>query len=412
MKLILAYKRSATAVLVLIFSVLLLTQCVNGTNNDEQADANAMEATFAGSKSCEGCHKDVYDKHLESAHYLSSQPASAKSIRGNFKEPYNSVAFPNNVKVHMERSDSSFYQVEYTGNKETVRQRFEMVIGAGRKGQTFLSWSKSSLVQLPVFYFAATNKWANSPGYPDKVVFNRVVTSRCMECHSTYIKKTSAEEERREEFDANSIIFGIDCEKCHGPAAQHVEFQTKNPKDTTGGFIIKPQTFSRQQKIDMCALCHGGSMNATQPAFSFKPGDKLFDYYRYNTVVSDVESMDVHGNQYGLLSLSKCFNKSEMTCNSCHSPHENERGQTKLFSQRCMSCHTEEEHNFCTVKNVSAATITSDCIGCHMPEQASKAIVFLEQKTAKPVAANMRSHFIKVYPEATKKFLTSDKKSQ
>ena len=56
---------------------------------------------------------------------------------------------------------------------------------------------------------------------------------------------------------------GVDCEKCHGPAARHVEFQTQNPKETIAKFIINPAGFSRQQSLDMCALCHGGRLQKT-----------------------------------------------------------------------------------------------------------------------------------------------------
>lgn len=31
--------------------------------------------------------------------------------------------------------------------------------------------------------------------------------------------------EASEQIDKNSLVFGIDCERCNGPAADHVNFQ-------------------------------------------------------------------------------------------------------------------------------------------------------------------------------------------
>src|SRR5438045_8937759 len=125
-------------------------------------------------------------------------------------------------------------------------------------GQSYLYGKDDHLYQLPITYFTAANAWSNSPGFPDKVRFDRMITSRCLECHTTFIKKISSPEEENEKFDSQKIMYGVDCEKCHGPAAKHVEFQTQNPKINTAKYIINPAKLSRQQNLDLCALCHGG----------------------------------------------------------------------------------------------------------------------------------------------------------
>ncbi|HUM66618.1 MAG TPA: hypothetical protein PLV32_12255, partial [Chitinophagaceae bacterium] len=121
------------------------------------------------------------------------------------------------------------------------------------------------------------------------------------------------------------------------------------------------------------------------------------------------DNIDVHSNQLGLLKASKCFTQSNMTCNSCHSSHENERGNTKLFSQRCMNCHKPEHDNFCKMAPNLGASITSNCIDCHMPSQRSRAITLDLPGSEVPVAAFVRSHFISVYPDEVRKFLNEKK---
>ena len=206
----------------------------------------------------------------------------------------------------------------------------------------------------------------------------------------------------------------MECEKYHGPAEKHVEFQTQNPKETIGKFIINPGRLTRQQNLELCALCHGGRLQKTKPSFSFVAGDKLADYFLTDTVSNasvDSGFVDVHGNQYGMLKASKCFRMTAtLTCVTCHDPHKNERGNIALFSQRCISCHNNVHDNFTKINNTPVASISKNCIDCHMPAQPSKSITLLLPGKEVPTAALIRTHFITVYPDATKKFMDGNNK--
>ncbi|MEO5682561.1 MAG: multiheme c-type cytochrome [Chitinophagaceae bacterium] len=413
MKQLTRYRRSAIAICLITCCAVLLTRCINRQSEELAGVKKVNFSQFAGSASCAGCHKNIYDTHINTAHYNSSQPASAKTLMGSFEPGKNSFAFSAHTVVSMEKRDSSFYQVAYSDGVEKAVRRFDIVIGSGTKGQTSVYWHNRQLYQLPITYFTPASQWSNSPGFPMKAVFNRPITSRCMECHSTYINTISAPGKEPESFDAGTIVYGIDCEKCHGPAAAHVVFQTSHPAEKQGKFIINPASFSRQQQLDACALCHGGRLQKTTPSFEFIAGDRLADYFTLDTTAPNPENIDLHGNQYGLMRASKCFKMSEvLTCNSCHNPHEKEKGKLELFSQRCTSCHTTAEHGngkLCTMTASLGKSITANCIDCHMPAKPSKAIaVFLPGHNA-PTAALIRSHFISIYADETKKFMEKKK---
>src|SRR6185503_20539489 len=65
-------------------------------------------------------------------------------------------------------------------------ERFDIVLGSGRKGQTYAFWKEDQLFQLPVSYWTELGEWVNSPGYPDgSAIFTRPITPRCLECHAT-----------------------------------------------------------------------------------------------------------------------------------------------------------------------------------------------------------------------------------
>lgn len=392
------------------FAVFLLTRCMDGEKAASAPLTKTSFSDFAGSASCISCHKDIYDQHIRTAHFNSSSPASASSIKGSFAEGSNSFFFNPHVKMLMEKRDSGFYQVEYFDNQERKARRFDVTVGSATRGQTYLYWWGDTLFQLPITYFTALQEWTNSPGYANRVTFGRPVTARCLECHTTFVQTLSAPGVAVDEFDKHKIIYGIDCEKCHGPAAGHVQYHTAHPEEKTARFIVNPADFSRRQSLDLCALCHGGRLQKTAASFSFQPGDSLGDFFATAQQNRNVAGMDVHGNQFGLLQASKCFTLSQMTCLTCHDAHANEKGQLAVYSQRCIGCHNEKDQHECKLKNKIGPAITQNCIDCHMPEQASGAIVVLREGASIPTAANMRTHYIRVYPELTKTVLDTIRK--
>lgn len=406
------YKRSILTISILVLCVFLLVNCTDKSNKTTVVKkTKADEDQFIGSATCASCHKDIYEKHIKTAHFLTSQIASATNIMGSFEDGKNEFVFNEFSKMVMEKRDTGFFQTEYENGTIKKTRPFSIVVGSGKRGQTYLYWFKNNLGQLPIGYLTQAKQWSNSPGYGNRLIFNRPITSRCLECHSTYAQTISAPNVEPEEFTHNQIIYGIDCEKCHGPAKQHVDFQTQNPTIKTAKYIIDPKIFSRKQSLDMCTLCHGGRLTKTQPSFSFKAGDKLSDFFAIDTAGKDATNIDVHGNQYGLLAASKCFKMSQMTCSTCHNPHENEIEKMALFSQRCLTCHNNENdkngahQKVCKLTATLKEQIKNNCIDCHMPEQPSKAIAMLLQGKSIPISALMRTHFIKNYPEETKKYL-------
>ncbi|MEO6869981.1 MAG: cytochrome c3 family protein [Ginsengibacter sp.] len=384
----------------------------NKTRNEEyQRKINFQ--LFAGAATCANCHKDIYDKHIHNAHYLTSQPAFEKYIKGSFDVPDNSFSFSPAVEIKMEKRKDGYYQVEYKQGIETKAKRFDIVVGSGTMGQSYLYWMQNLLFQLPITYFTAAHKWSNSPGFPDTVVYNRLITSRCMECHSTYLKTLTSAGKEPEQFDQNQILYGVQCEKCHGPAAMHVAYQTKHPGDKIAKYILNPVSFTRLQKLEMCALCHGGRLQKTKPSFEFIPGDTLSNFFVIDSTAPDHNQIDVHGNQYGLLRASTCFKMSAtLTCNSCHNVHENERGMTAVFSQRCQSCHSNGHEKICKLTGSIGAAIHTNCIDCHMPVKKSKAIAVFLPGAPSARAALIRSHYISIYPEETKKVIEAMKSTQ
>src|SRR5579863_9025745 len=215
-------------VLSLLVAIGVSTRMCTGRSDNSNA--------FAGSVTCMSCHKSIYQTHLATAHYRDSRPASAASIKGRFDSGRNRFVFNPHSAVVMEKRGNEFFQVAYVNGKETASEPFDIVIGSGKKGQTYLySGRDGELFQLPISYSATDSSWCNSPGYyPDSIRFNRVINAYCLECHATFAASPreggnpAGDDENR--IDPSRIIYGIDCERCHGPGAEHVRYHTTHPE--------------------------------------------------------------------------------------------------------------------------------------------------------------------------------------
>ena len=419
MRIKLKYRRSTLVLVTIVSIVFVLARCVSNEEKDKTAKVkvdNVLKTfnSYITSERCISCHKDIYDSHTKTAHYLTGQPASFGSVLGSFEKGKNTYSYTPSILLSMEQRDSGLFQVAYFKGEEKKAMRFDMVIGSGVMGQSFLTWRNNQLYQLPITYFTAADQWANSPGFPnDKVLIDRPATARCLECHVSYAEGIAGPALEPTGFDRDKIIYGVDCQKCHGPAGKHVGYHSMHPLDTTAKYIVNPAKLSRQQQLDICTLCHGGNIQKTKPSFQFTAGEDLSDYFSieaHDNIVLNSSEIDVHGNQVGLLKASKCFKMSSvMTCSTCHNTHENERGKTQLFSQRCISCHNTDSEKFKTVTHSKITAIEENCIDCHMPAQPSKSIAVFLQGEETPKTSLLRSHYIGIYQDEIRKFINKKK---
>lgn len=359
---------------------------------------------FAGSQACASCHPAIADAHFETPHFRTSRPADTTSVKGSFHPGENAYRVNDRLKVVMEKTPAGLFQVAYLDSLEINRKPMEIVIGSGRKGQTYLYWDSHALFQLPVSYYTPSRIWCNSPGYPtDQVQFNRNVQARCLECHSTFFRMEKSTMQR-ESFVKDQVVLGVDCERCHGPAADHVSFHRKFPNETEAKYVINPERLTRQQRLDNCALCHSGIRDNFMPSFTFMVGDRLDDFLSPGFSDDSAASLDVHGNQYGLLSASRCFQKSEMDCSSCHDVHAVETNRMEVFSARCMNCHSRGGH-FCNQPEVAGLVLDKNCIDCHMPALPSGKVFLQAPDTFQTTPFYIRTHLIASYRTQIEQFL-------
>ncbi len=359
---------------------------------------NGME--FIDSAICIECHKQIVEDHLETAHYNSLRPASVNTIKGSFEDGKNSFRLNDKVTFEMVAKDNGFYQQPVINAQKTpfYSAKMDLVVGSGTKGQSYLMWNNNSLFQLQASYFTPTRSWINSPGAPDQLAPARPVIERCLECHTTYAQNISGNKNSNQ-FHRKNIVYGIDCQRCHGAVSNHVKYHQQNPGKKTAKHILKYSTLSRQQRLDACALCHSGLRSkTTERAFTFMIGDTLENFSFPDYDESSLEELDVHGNQYGLLKASACFKSSNtLDCTSCHNPHKKERGQLLSFNQKCINCHRSQNNPVvCSEDQTQTQHMSNNCVQCHMPLVNSKSMK-IQFKEDKEISVKVRTHLISIY---------------
>ena len=365
---------------------------------------------YVGDQSCAKCHQEMVESYHKTAHFLTSQTSNAKSVAGTFDSGANTMITMNpNLWFRMDAKGTDFFQTAVYGPKpgddnlppsvRTRTEKFDLVIGSGGKGQTYLFWKENELYQLPIGYSTVLRKWINGPGYTDGTAnFERGIIPRCLECHATYFESEIPGPEFNL-YKKNNFTLGISCERCHGPGRMHVQSESAKVPGQTATEIVNPTKLTPARKEEVCAQCHGGQgVRELLPAFSFIPGQPLEKYIDLGKTESAAD-VDVHGKQGKLLMKSKCFQAAgDMTCSTCHNVHKPEPDLAAM-SQHCLTCHKLESVATQFPTHVKTGEgIAKDCVSCHMPTLESK-VVSLDVD-GKKVRPRFRSHWIRVYSEA------------
>lgn len=362
---------------------------------------HAPAERYVGTATCMSCHAEIAATYALTAHALTSSLASAETIHGDFSPGANVMPTSNpDLHFRLESDGGRFTQtaVRRTSSNQVLTREapMEIVIGSGRKGQTFLHWQDDRLFQLPVSYWTEQRAWVNSPGYVDgNANFDRPITQRCLECHATTVVSRAPPINR---YEPESLVLGISCEKCHGPGGEHVDRYRSNspPRSPAEAAIVNPARLSRALQMNLCALCHAGEGRALTPPLTYRPGDVLAEHITFPHQAPDA-LLDVHASQIQLLERSRCFQAGPtMTCSTCHNVHRPQRDLAAM-AVSCMQCH-QVEH--CGKFPALGATIATGCVDCHMPLERTVQIVISGQGggTLQP---KVRNHRIAVYPEAS-----------
>jgi tetratricopeptide (TPR) repeat protein len=375
-------KRLAIVTVILV-PVLYLTGFYSW-RQPQPTHATAQAATgYADPATCARCHGEIAKTFRQTGMGQSFHRAGAGDRIEDFKAHnilYNGAS---DRYYTMTERDGQFYeqrhQLGFRG-KETNQEekQIDYVIGSGNHSRTYLHRTgEGKLVELPVSWYSEMGGyWGMSPGYdrPDQKDFRRPIGFECMSCHNAYPALDLTAKNDDENIFGKDIPEGIDCQRCHGPGGAHVRLASSDGASLQSiqAAIVNPATLSRERQLDVCMQCHLETTSLPLPhsirrynraPFSYRPDESLEDYelffdHEHGTGYDD--RFEVAHQAYRLRK-SACFLKSQMTCTTCHNPHEALRGEeaTKHYVAVCSSCHANVHPSMRPVTG-------SNCLTCHM----------------------------------------------
>ena len=292
-------------------------------------------AVFVGSQACQPCHSDI-------ARTYARTPMANSSGRA---EPLPAAAFT--AAGHRYNVDGN--RLSFEGGTSSI----DYFIGSNAAGRTWLREWSGYLFELPVTWYSQKKTWDISPGYDHEpyVRLNRAIEPTCLLCHSSQVRPVFGTQNRYG--DPPFLENGVSCERCHGPASEHV-------RDPAKARMIQPARLDAERRESICGQCHlSGEARIERPGrrfVEFQAGDRLSDYATYFVWKGGRKDLKATGH-VEKVAASACRTASggALSCLTCHEPHTN----GNKTQAACLSCHAGAHHQ------------EQSCVSCHMPKTRS-----------------------------------------
>lgn len=351
--------------------------------------AHCTPPGYADPAACAACHQALagsYAKTGMGRSFRSAKPdGSLKELESAwYDHPASREHFSST-----RRGDAYFIRRTTTGisgrQADPFEARVDYAIGSGERVVSYLHRTRDNqLVEIPISWYGQDGGfWGMSPAYdrPDHPGFGRTITYRCLFCHNGYPDVPSGPGN----FDGATVFpaklpEGIDCQRCHGPAAAHVDAARQGkPAREIRAAIVNPARLSPERQMEVCMQCHlettsaqlpGALMRFGRGVFSYRPGEPLSDsilYFDQAPGTGHDDKFEFVSSVYRLRK-SACFNSSggQLTCTRCHDPHiQPSRAEALRTTNRaCEGCH---ETRIASLVKTGGHTAAADCATCHMP---------------------------------------------
>ncbi len=352
---------------------------------------------YVDPKLCSTCHPKVAETfRLTGMGRSFAQAGTARTLE-NFdgKEFYHALSDTHYEMVR--RNGESFqrrWQIGFDGKETNVEElKIDYVLGSGNHARSYLHRNERGiLIELPLGWYAERGGyWGMNPGFDSRhPQTRRAISYECVFCHNSYPAIPSGHEapESAPVFTGD-LPEGIDCQRCHGPGANHIAAVQKSGGNlqVIRDSIVNPKRLNSKLQMEVCMQCHLEPTSTAVPSivrrfdrgpYSYVPGQSLTDfnlYFDHAPGTGHDDKFEIAGGAYRLRK-SKCFleSKGALTCLTCHDPHNIPRGEPAIvqYSKACKSCHETALSERVANGQHPAAT---ECISCHMPKRRTEDVV-------------------------------------
>ena len=300
----------------------------------------ASAATAEGDRVCAECHA----KEAASFHNTPMAGALVPAAESDILQRHPSLAFQTGGSQWriVRQGEGSVMTVTREG--ETLTVPLLWAFGRGKAGQTYVFERNGTLYESRVSFYNAVNGLDLTMGAQQHPVqdvgeaagrrMDSIDARDCFGCHSTGAVSGGR-------LHLESIVPGVGCASCHGPAAQHVA--AVRAGNAAAAKMPKLAGATAEESAELCGKCH---RTWSQIALNGPRG-----------------VLNVRFQPYRLVN-SKCYdtNDARIACTACHDPHGQLETNAAGYDARCNACHSAALHT----KTCPAAK--ANCVTCHMPK--------------------------------------------
>ena len=366
----------------------------------DSAAESSMHAGWVGSQACRDCHSAIYERYTGHPMWQTLAGTAQATAIEDFADT--KFSGPGGLEYRVERGAETqaatagtaaasvhwHHELRRASDGSVLydqRVPFELAVGSGAHGRSWLRNVAGRLYQSPVTWYSEDAHWGLSPGYNPEFHdrFERRVTHACLSCHAGRSLPVAGEPDRFQEplFAEQSI----GCERCHGPGEQHVQRHRNRTvadavADAVTDPIINPAHF-RDGRLDaVCNQCHLAGQRRVlrngHTEFDFRPGMQVSDLWTVfvktkgtSAAADETAGAVSHVEQ---MHASRCWQQSAgaLSCISCHDPHAvpGAGQEAEWYRKKCLECHSAGRVECSEQPERRANEGRNDsCIVCHMP---------------------------------------------
>lgn len=323
---------------------------------------------YVGSVVCKQCHEKQNLALQNTHHDKALQHATADIVLGDFD---NATFSAQSVTTRFFKQDGKYVvHTEGPGGKYRDFQ-VEYAVGIAPLQQYLIALPGGRLQALSVAWDTQQNRWYSL--YPNERITPddwlhwtqgaQNWNMMCADCHSTHVKKNYDTESRQ--YQTTWAEIDVSCEACHGPAAAHVDWATRqNDTSTKPPQMLNTAGQLAKSEVDLCGACHA---LRTRIGEDSTPSPQLLDSHIPSLLEPEMYHVDgqIKGEafEYGAFLQSKMY-QAGVRCTDCHDPHSlTLKAEGNALCTRCHSASafdTEKHHHH------PPNSTSSRCINCHM----------------------------------------------
>lgn len=348
-------------------------------SSGESSAPAAPSSGYAGSGNCRECHEKFYKLWAPSHHGLALQPVPPELLKTGIEPQKTAITIGEHRYRAVFREGKGVVLEQGPEGGKTYPMAYAM---GGKDVYYFLApLEKGRLQVLPVAYDVRKKEWFDTTtsmirhftqgartqpmSWRDpRLTFN----TACYACHVSQL--TTNYDLKTDTYHTVWAEPGINCETCHGPAAEHIRVCREAPKGTIPKDlkIFQRKGIPAAQNNAACGSCHAKMIPVTT---SFRPGERYFD--NFDLIALEDRDFYPDGRDLGenftltLWRLSPCAQSGQLACIHCHTPSGRYlfKDEAKA-NQACLPCHRELVENAAGHSHHRPG-VPSDCISCHMP---------------------------------------------